>query len=682
MLKVFAKMLLHLDVLAPNMHLNINGGWAIRTWAGVLITLCYVVFAAYCTMGQLQDFLDTTRPTIAQELQLNSNYPAIDLVKNKHVPVVFAYIGDSTILKYDEIKYYFTFKYRQYIYNMPEGAENFDLITNELPVVPCSDLIAKGSFDMKDYKNLGAYGNVIQSAGICVDPSGFNLTVIGSNYDPYEMFGSLELFPCSLEDSSLCKPKDEVNQVWIQILKSAIGMNLGNKTDPITYQTSADDFYVLNTDLSQQYLQQLIMNKIIDNHGFLMESSEGQPYSTYDMPFYTSAWRDGSWTTTSAEIESGDSTAYFIFGWASGMKYNIITRTYPGFLDCLGNIGGLNSLIGYACLAVYYWWHWYQEKLAVVHAVYGFKKAKKKRCCFPKVFFWKQQQDKVHPANHKKEGIVQATELTVRPSTSLKAQTSDLGTEAYVEDGSIYVSSKIIDEAFDSIKESLDLVTICREINTIRYLASVLIKDYQKGLIPLAAFSQKMQMNREREESAGLKRKSLLFKKIAQFASDLPLEHRKSDVSNDIRMLVKKAEEMECEEEYGDLLVRLSKQGSSAVEQPSALLSKRLDLNTSFRRSIDNPVVRGLEREMNSNFYNALANISSLIGINNLVPESPYLRPQNRNSWDQSAIVVEKVMNNSELINPISQLNPPLKSKQTPKKFTRRTKKIDTSKKD
>ena len=85
MLEIIGKILLKLDILAPSMHLNINGGWEIRSWTGVFISMTYLALAAYYTASQVIDYLDTTKPFIAVQLQLNIQYPSIDLVKNKYV---------------------------------------------------------------------------------------------------------------------------------------------------------------------------------------------------------------------------------------------------------------------------------------------------------------------------------------------------------------------------------------------------------------------------------------------------------------------------------------------------------------------------------------------------------------------------------------------------------------------
>lgn len=219
--------------------------------------------------------------------------------------------------------------------------------------------------------------------------------MVGSNSDHYEKFGYLELFPCSLPGGVGCKSKEDVNTIWLQIVKPAIGMDLANKSHPIRYEANSDDFYILNTDSSQFYLQQLIMNKITDSHGFLIPDEDVVTYTTYDPPLFSNGWRDGSIKTTQTDIEEGHVAAYFTFEWCSGMKYNHVKRSYGGFLDYMGTIGGINSIIWLICFGIYFGWHYYQEKLAMVHAVYGLKKAKKKCCSSPFLAARKNQFEQI-----------------------------------------------------------------------------------------------------------------------------------------------------------------------------------------------------------------------------------------------------------------------------------------------
>lgn len=586
---LLTKLLLKLDVLAPGMHLNIRGGWAINTWVGVFISLIYVGLTCYAIISQVMDYFDTTHPFIASEQKLNSVYPSIDIIANRHVPIVFALSQGYATLTFEEMQKYFTFKYRQYSYTYDENTAQVDLKIEELPTMKCRDLIESGKLNMKDYTNLAGYLELLPDHGACVDPTGYNLTIVGSNGDKYNKFAYLEIFPCILGDQ--CKPKEEINKVWLQIVKPAIGMDLANKSHPIRYEANMDDFYVLNTDSSQYYLQQLIMNKITDSHGFLIPDEDVVTYTTYDPPLFSNGWRDGTITTTQTDIEEGLVSAYFTFEWCSGMKFNHVKRTYGGFLDYLGTIGGINSITWILGFGLYYFWHFKQEKLAMVHSIYGLK-PKKRNCC-----------------KKKKED---STALDVVHTLQSPVKKSKLNRKAdNIEKGSIFVTNEVIDQAFADIKASLDLVTICREINVIRYISSVILKEYQKGLIPLASLSKSIE---DKQPSIDIKKSnqvisSSLFRAIATFASDLPSEEPENDLVKDITILFQKMKG-----------ARPQNQIEIPEEEVSFKLAKEPPLSSSsvlpHAQTFDS-----LELEFNRNFLASITKIAPILGIESMIEQ-------------------------------------------------------------
>ena len=627
-----SKLFIKLDVLAPGMHMNIKGGYSIRTWLGVFISLIYVAGTSYAVSSQIMDYLDTTHPFVAAELKLNTIYPSIDLPKNRHVPVLFAFSSTTSTLTFEEMKKYFTFKYRQYIYVMQDGSHTFDLKIDELPTMACRELIENGKLNTEDYKNLGGYLDLLPDFGACVDPTGYNLTVVGSNSDPYEKFGYLEIFPCMLTNGQ-CKTKAQINNIWLQIVKPAVGMDLSNATHPIRYEANLDDFYVLNTDSSQFYLQQLIMNKITDSYGFLIPDKEIVTYTTYDPPLFSNGWRNGAIIkTTQAEIDKGLVNAYFTFEWCSGMKFNRITRTYGGFLDYLGNIGGINSIIWLVCFAIYFAWHSHQEKLEMVHAVYGLKKAKSKGCCTGPFSCCKK---KLSPTPIDKKLSVLGFDLPgVLASQSTIKSTNKDNKPAQVEGGTIFVSPEVIDEAYDNIKATLDLVTICREVNVIRYLSSVLLKDYQKGLIPLASLSKSMQEKRDRQEKERLKRQltaNPLFKALANFASDLPKEEADDDIQAGVTTLMRKIEGGDYDNKGGEDGEGYGEQYGEEYGEPKTndlvsglSLRERSRAKTLIMTGTTSPILKGFEEEFNSNFYTSITRVAPILGIENMISHSPH----------------------------------------------------------
>lgn len=88
---------------------------------------------------------------------------------------------------------------------------------------------------------------------------------------------------------------------------------LGHKDYPIRYESNADDFYALNTDQSQFYVQQLIMNKVKDEYGFLIPDKIALKYTPYDPPLFTPARSDGGHLLKAADIKSRVTMPYITY---------------------------------------------------------------------------------------------------------------------------------------------------------------------------------------------------------------------------------------------------------------------------------------------------------------------------------------------------------------------------------
>lgn len=603
------------DVLAPNMHLNINGGWAIRTWVGVFLTLVWVGLAAYCTIQQILEFMDTTNPFVAIEAKINSVYPSIDVVKNKHLPIFFAFAGTATPLSAAEIPSYFTVKFRQITYTISSNGIDFDYTVKFMPSIPCQALIDNGMLNKADFGDLQSFANSVPTHGICADTRGFNnLTVAGSFSDNFEQFIGVELYPCSLADTTQCKTREELAYVMIQLLKPAVGMDLGNKESPIKYNFNGDDCYYLNPDSYQVINQPLVVNQIVDSNGFLIPDKVVVEYTTYGVPTYMASWRDSTvLTTTESDIENFLVYAYFKYEVISGGKFNKITRTYTGFLDYLGNIGGIYSILLGTFGAIYYFYHYEAEKAAIVHAIYGLKAGSKNGCCSKK----KSSQSKNQVGSTKHSDFMRAMS-----SKSGTTHQIDPETDAYAEKGTIYVSSKVVDKAFDTIKSNLDLVTICREINTIRCLASILMRDYHKGLVPLVSLSKYLQEDQYKAMKSKIKPNSC-YKYLSQVASDLPLDDQEIDIKEGMNTLVKHMEKLENYQKETQTNGNTWNLSSGQVKPEKDELD---DLHVDQVLEDHCASLKDIEKDMNNQFYVALANVSTLIGVEDIVPESPLSR--------------------------------------------------------
>ena len=174
-----------------------------------------------------------------------------------------------------------------------------------------------------------------------------------------------------------------------------------------------------------------------------------------------------------------------------------------------------------------------------------------------------------------------------------------------MDKGTIYVSGEIIEEAWENITATLDMVTVCREVNVVKYLSSVLFKEYQKTLIPLATLSKQMQEKRKREREEASKNNPL-FGVIARFATDF--------------VKVEENEEDKLQEGVSSLLKKINER---EFERSKTVLSKDKDHGFVVDGTEAKPVLERLETEMNSHILESIKESARFLDIPSLIPKHP-----------------------------------------------------------
>ena len=96
------------------------------------------------------------------------------------------------------------------------------------------------------------------------------------------------------------------------------------------------------------------MTKIIDNSGFFSGTNLKTEYSSVERQQFNSRYRDHVTVTCTAEsILDYSCTSYISFFYNSGPAIETITRTYKGWLETLGDIGGVSEILFIAFSLIY-----------------------------------------------------------------------------------------------------------------------------------------------------------------------------------------------------------------------------------------------------------------------------------------------------------------------------------------
>ena len=159
----------------------------------------------------------------------------------------------------------------------------------------------------------------------------------------YELL-SFEIYPCTLKSD--CVPAREVNYLGFTFSRGMKSMNLSNFENPITYKMSGDDFIYLNTASLQIYREFLLENMIIDDKGFMIGMTDRNKFYTTDRYFTNTRYRDAQTVQCLPEdIQNQACDAYLYYIYHSGPGKQTITRSYKGWLQTFGDIGGVTELL-------------------------------------------------------------------------------------------------------------------------------------------------------------------------------------------------------------------------------------------------------------------------------------------------------------------------------------------------
>ena len=245
----------------------------------------------------------------------------------------------------------------------------------------------------------------------------------------------------------------------------------------------------------------------------------------------------------------------------------------------------------------------------MVHAIYGIKKAPSNKKCIKCLTCSKKKNSSILSDETSRSGAEFHSSFTHMADKSRLRVSTNPDIDAHIEKGTIFESSGIIDQAYDSIRGSLDLATICREIDAVRYLASFFVKNYQKGLIPLVALSNTLQ-----ENNISKSKSNAVCRAMRHFASDFQLEKQEDYIIKGVKNLLKRMEEIKNEENK----CGSGKHMSYALDSPLKGGINSEAQSTTRTRSLAS---KDLEMEINNNYLEELAKVPSFIGIKSLIPD-------------------------------------------------------------
>ncbi len=440
---------------------------------GLFIWLCVVIIA---------DYFDTTKPLITQDISYNETYKKFDLLKYRRMPIVIFYLDRSKQIKNSDIDKYVTVTFRSTSFiRDPPNSEQVKRVSNFHKMVPCSQVIdsPKGSSMLGGGSKNNRF--IVEQFGLCVDLGDSEISVQGKVPDDLFSLTALSIMPCSKGPECLTSTFQEIARVSFVLSYPTVNVNFSNYEVPVSYTSSFDDFYFINPTLGQRYQAKLLENMVYNMNSFLFSGEKlADDYVTNERLQTNMMYRDPAQLTCSEQqVQTEKCQDFFMFQITSGGGLTKITRTYKGVTDTIGEIGGAREVVFVVFFYLYLNYHSRASRGILVEKVYSIKKSENRT------------DGKTHPSDSNSA----TPNLNRDPNSKTRPPASTMDSE-----GRLPASQKVINQAYDIIEESLDVVTMAKEINTVRFIASFLLEEYQKVLIPFISLNIDLEHKKQLEE--------------------------------------------------------------------------------------------------------------------------------------------------------------------------------------
>lgn len=232
------------------------------------------------------------------------------------------------------------------------------------------------------------------------------------------------------------------------------------------------------------------VDQILNSRGYLIKDWIQKNFSTEEYSKIKLRPRDPSKIAcVEADILAGGCQSYFSIEVISSGRQMIFTRTYRGVLETIGDIGDLKEVV-YLVFSLLYSMYNFNNRILkskLVAEDYGVKKEKKLgKWCKKKIM------------------DIGKNETILAKNLGLADQENKNYAKMQKFKGGLFeTNDSVFELALANLQSSLDVGTICKEINILKVLRQLLLTDYQTKIIPLTALNSAICSSRNIENFNG-----------------------------------------------------------------------------------------------------------------------------------------------------------------------------------
>ena len=475
------------DILAPKVEMNFKGESKVFHWKSLLLSfvafgLTVVVFA-----NGIYELIHNENPKITVDRTTSGGYGKFDLDADDVLPIFFLWAGKNPSIPLDTTNYtqYMSINYQ--ILNKTNG----NVKSFPANLVMCSSLdsqmASSGGVPYFKRENVSLDANAlyeIMTYGICLNDTAFADVVQGDPIFGDSTVASLVIQPCA-SDLYTCAASTSLSSVIANIAFLYPIENMTHFDKPVGMTIDWDLYLYLMKGTTQLYKQHLKRAEVFNARpDFFWPAKLAASYSYYEYAPASLIERDNTITSCLNATLSSPTTCppYIQIQFVSSTAYTKYLRTYVGVLDTLGQVGGnfgnISMLLGIVVGIL-------MGKVVMVEILQLIYKISSES---PSLGCCKKRASKVElKVGSLKDGKEPKDKLQV-----VDADTMDL--------------------AIEMVKEDLDLVTLAKTVRDVKFLKSILLKNYHEDAIPTLVLAEKAKQdaleNQKKAEAEASKTKS------------------------------------------------------------------------------------------------------------------------------------------------------------------------------
>jgi hypothetical protein len=370
-------------------------------------------------------------------------------------------------------------------------------------VKPCSQLINK-----KPYAKIFSdrtFGPLVPKLFSCIEvPETQRIKIFGDMFDPEMSTLKLNAYPCSQTDPTKCLDTAVFKEVAISLLYYKKIIIYSNFETPIHMERITKENMGMMDTTAATYTQNLGSVEVLNELSYFVPDKTKDKYlvqiENEDINF--SARSPHSYCTPQ-QIDSGHCSQYFSMEYRSSGMVTTYIRTYADFITSMSEVGGIKEVIFGLASLVYFLYNKISRTLYITDKLINVGYLKSlfadqiggPASAEGKIGLGLLSSNKVliqyqtnvrnslslaEQSARKKETVCTGEKLQSKQSRNLARSLKDL----------IHIR-KIRLEVDQMVEENSDILTLVKEINTIKVLKEILLKPYHLRLLPLVSIEMR-----------------------------------------------------------------------------------------------------------------------------------------------------------------------------------------------